>query len=229
MLRIKATQFRRRKSTAILSAATLLLALATAASSANAQEPPDSPPVIHLPGSSPPPPGGKNPGADVDSPAFAEDPIAHKNAEKLAELYGVRQTLEQNFPKSMQYGLEELRRRYPNLDSRFVAEWEKRMRAEFNPDDYIAVFVSSYEKHYTADELEEMIQALRARKNSQPVKLSPQLIAKMKVNAIDVQSEIMGGFTEIGARQGGEIGTEIGREHPDWVRNMNPAAAPAEE
>ncbi|HEV2133701.1 MAG TPA: hypothetical protein VGR47_05510 [Terracidiphilus sp.] len=208
-------------------ASVALLAFALAAFSAGAQEPPDSPPVVHLPGAAPPAPGAERPGGYVDAPILAEDPIAHENAAKLAEVSRVRQTLEQNFPKSMQNGLDELKHHYPSLDPRFVAEWEKRMRAEFNPDDYIAVFIRVYEEHYTAKELEEMMQALRARQKSEPVRLSPQLAAKIRANALEVQSELVGGFAEVGARRGGEIGTEIGREHPEWVRNFDPAATPA--
>jgi hypothetical protein len=226
MLCIRAIKQLERRSFPISWTVTVLIAFAVAALNASAQEPPDSPPVIHLPGSAAPPPGAESPGGDVGAPILADDPIAHENAAKLAEVSRVWQMLEQNFPKSMQDGLDELRHRYPNLDSRFVAEWEKRMRAQFDPDDYIAVFIRVYEEHYTADELEEMTRALRARQKSEPVRLSPQLAAKIRANAVEVQSELVGGFAEVGARHGGEIGTEIGREHPEWVRNLDPAATP---
>jgi hypothetical protein len=221
MLRVKAAPSLERKSIAIASAAAFLLAVAAAAFSAAAQEPPDSPPVVHLPGSSPPSSGAAN------STVRAEDPVAHEDAAKLAELTGVRNKLQQNFSASMHNALDEMRRQYPQIDPRFVAEWEKRMRARFNPDDYMAVVIRVYEEHYTAAELEEMIRAVRAKQSSRPVTPSPQLAAKIRANAIDVQSEIMGGFSEIGARKGGEIGREIGEEHPDWVKNLIPAAPAA--
>jgi hypothetical protein len=188
-----------------------MLAVAVAAvCRVGAQQHPDSPPVVYLPGAAPPPP-------------VAADSRAHEAAAKLAELTGMRQKLEQKFPSTMQDALADMRRHFPNLDPRFVAEWEKRMRAQFNPDDYIAVFIKVYEEHYTAAELEEMVEVVRARQKSEPVTVSPQLAEKIRANAVDVQSEIMGGFTEIGARQGGQIGAEIGREHPEWIRNANPA------
>lgn len=221
--------------------AALLLAFATAAFSVGAQQPPDnspdnppdSPPVVHLPGSHPQPSGDADSSPVVPFPGSgsvssgAVDPIARENAAKFAEVTGLRRRLEENFPKTMQSALDEMRRRYPNLDPRFVAEWEKRMRVQFDPDDYVAVFIHVYAEHYTASELEEMIQAVRARQNSKPVTISPHLAEKIRASDIDVQSEVMGGFAEIGARKGGEIGREIGMEHPDWVKSLIPATSAA--
>lgn len=235
MLRTKFAQLLERGSLFPAPAAMLLLAFATAAFSAHAQQasdsPPDSPPVVHLPGSHAPTAGEAATSPDVYlSGSQAElsgsaDPRAREEAAKFAELTGVRQKLEQKFPSTMQTALAEMRRRYPNLDPRMVAEWEKRMRVQFNPDDYIAVFINVYARHFTADELEEMIQAVRAQRNSKPVTLSPELGEKIRANAVQIQSEIIGGFTEVGASKGGRIGGQIGREHPDWVRNLNPAAS----
>jgi hypothetical protein len=227
MVRIKTRQFRERQTVAAVSAAALLLAVAAAGISAGAQQPPDSPPVVHLPGSQPPSSVAADGSAVYVSGSSGEpspDPAARKDAAKLAELTGLRQKISQNFAASMQNGLDEMRRRYPNLDSRFVAEWEKRMRAQFKADEYVAVFTRVYAQHFTAGELEEMIDALRARQNSQPVTFSPQLAEKIRGNAVQIQSELIGGFTEVGARQGGEIGKQIGKEHPDWVRNMESTA-----
>jgi hypothetical protein len=212
MLSVKAIQFLERKPASVAWVVTLLLVFAMAAISAEAQQPPDSPPVIYLPGSFAPSSG-------------TADPRAREDAAKLAELTGIRQKLEKELPESMRNAVGNMRRRYPGIDPRFIAEWEKRMRAQLNVDDYIAVFIEVYDEHFTAAELEEMIEAVRARQSSKPVTISPQLAEKVRANAIDIQSEIMGGFTEVGARLGGEIGRDIGKEHPDWVKNVNPAAA----
>jgi hypothetical protein len=45
----------------------------------------------------------------------------------------------------------------------------------------------------------------------------------MSAAQISVTSEIMGEFTQLGAKDGGEVGTEIGAEHPDWVKENGPA------
>jgi hypothetical protein len=224
MVRIKARQFREWQTVASLSAAALLLAVAVAGISVGAQQPPDSPPVVHLPGSQPPADSSPEVYLSGSNGELSPDPAARKDAAKLVELTGLRQKISQNFAASMHNGLDEMRRHYPNLDPRFVAEWEKRMRAQFNADDYVDVFTRVYAEHFTAGELEEMIDALRARQNSQPVTLSPQLAEKIRDSAVQIQSELIGGFTEVGARHGGEIGKEIGKEHPDWVRNMEPTA-----
>jgi hypothetical protein len=38
-----------------------------------------------------------------------------------------------------------------------------------------------------------------------------------------IQSEIMGGTTQLGAKLGAEIAMEIGKEHPEYVKNVAPA------
>lgn len=218
----------------------LLLVFATAAFSAVAQSttdnppdsPQDSPPVVHLPGSHPPTSGeAVGPSDDYSYSSHAElsgkvDPRAREEAAKLAELTGIRQKLEEKFPTMMQGALDAMRRQYPNVDPRFAAEWEKRMRAQFNAGAFVAIFTRVYAEHFTADELEQMVQAVRARQSGKPVTLSPQLVEKIRANTVDIQSEMVGAFTEAGARKGGEIGEEIGKAHPDWMKNLN-SSAPA--
>lgn len=229
MLRAHVFQSVERQIISFACAAALMLVAGAAAVHADAQQPPDSPPVVHLPGSHAPASGAPESSPDVYLPGSsgtlsgASDPAARREAAKLAELTGIRQKIGQNFATSMHNGAEEMRRHYPNIDARFVAEWEKRMRAQFNPSDYVAVFVNVYADHFTGDELEQMIQALRARQNSKSVVVSPQLAEKIRANAVAVQSELIGGFSEVGARKGGEIGIEIGKEHPEWVKGMEPA------
>jgi hypothetical protein len=41
-----------------------------------------------------------------------------------------------------------------------------------------------------------------------------------------IQSEIIGGTTQLGAKLGGQIGEEIGREHPEWA--PSPSAKPVQ-
>lgn len=229
MLPMHASQPADRQITSMVWAAALLLTMVAMGANGGAQQPPDSPPVVHLPGSHPPASGEPESSQDVFvSGSNADllagvDPAARQSAAQFAELTGVRQTIGQKFSTSIRSGLEEMRRQFPNLDPRFTAEWEKRMRAQFNVNDYVAVFINVYASHFTADELDEMNQAMRARKNSKPVTISPQLAEKIRANAVEIQSELIGGFSQLGARKGGEIGIEIAREHPDWVKGMIPA------
>ena len=240
MIRTKAAHCFEIRSTSIARSVALLLVFSAAAFSAVAQSaqdtapdsPPDSPPVVHLPGSHAPDsgePGGPPDVYNSGSSGFSgdADPRARAAAAKLAQLTGIRQKLHEKLPTMMQAAVAAMRRNYPNVDPRFAAEWEKRMRAQLNPNEFVDIFVRVYAEHFTADELDEMIEALRARQSAKPVSISPQLVEKISANAVDIQSEMIGAFSEAGAREGGEIGREIGKEHPDWVRKMNPAAAGA--
>lgn len=223
MLRVKVAQPLEGDWAPVVWAVALALAIAGPAFRADAQQPPDSPPVVHMPGSRPPAAGVAAPSAAE----AAEDPRARADAARLAELIGLRQKLEQNLPTEIQEAVEAMQRSYSGVDPRFVAEFEKRARARFNPDDYVAVFVRVYAAHYTAAELEEMIAAVRARQKSERVTISPELAEKIRANAVELQSELMGESTQVSARLGGEIGKEIGKEHPDWVRNLSPATPAA--
>lgn len=215
----------------------LLLVFAAPAFSAVAQSaqgtapdsPPDSPPVVHLPGSHAPDSGAPYSSPDVyrSGSSSVADAKALAAAAKFAELMGIRQKLEEKFPTMMQAAVGAMRRNYPSVDPRFAAEWEKRMRAQLNPDYFVDIFVRVYAEHFTADELEQMNEAVRARQSGKPVAISPQLAEKIRTSAVDIQSEMIGAFSESGARMGGDIGREIGKEHPDWVRKFNPAASGA--
>jgi hypothetical protein len=151
----------------------------------------------------------------------------HGDAVKLVELMAVREKVKENAPKMVEAGAEEMKTQFPNFDSRFSDEWARRMLTQLNPDDFVKVYVRVYEKYFTADELEQLIAAQVAINNSKAPVLSPPLLAKVKENAIAMQSAIMGGCTEVGAKLGGEIGQEITKEHPDWARTPKPGSQSA--
>lgn len=174
-------------------------------------------------------PQGSSAGVSQPSAAGAADPDAHREASKLVAQMDAREKILASADKSIQNGAGEMVRQFPKADPRFVDEWKKRMRAEFNPDDYVNVIAGVYEKPLNASELDELIAAVRARKESKPAEIPAGLREKFAANAVDIQSEILGGCAEVGAKAGMRIAMEIGKEHPDWVKDMNRAAPPAEK
>ncbi len=139
---------------------------------------------------------------------------------------GVRKKLLEQKSAIAQAGGDEIRRTSPNVDPAFVEEWTKRMAARINMDDFIAVYVHAYEVHFTDAELQELIQAQIDSNQSKQPTLSPQLRQKLTTDGITIQSEIMGGCSQIGAKLGGEIGLELEKEHPEWFKHAQPATAP---
>jgi hypothetical protein len=151
----------------------------------------------------------------------------HKNAVEFVELSGSRQRLIDSADGSVKQGQDAIRRHSPNVNPAYVEEWGKRMRARFNADDYVSVFVHVYENHFNQAELQELIQAQRDLNNHKTPNTSEALKAKLAKEGIGIQSEILGGCAQVGARNGGEVDMEILKEHPEWITpDAQPQSAP---
>ncbi len=98
------------------------------------------------------------------------------------------------------------------------------MKTRLNPDDFIAVFAHVYEKYFTAEEIDQLTDAASQSKAGKTPVLSDALKEKFQKNMVAIQSEVVGGTTQLGARIGGEVGQEIEKEHPEWT---TPAPKPA--
>jgi len=157
-----------------------------------------------------------------DAPAVVETET-HENAVKLIELMGIRQKLNANIDKIVQQGMEKMTQQFPNFPPAFSEEWGKRMKARLKVEDFVDVGVKVYEKHYTNDDLVELIKAQKEVNESKAPAISPRLQDKVSKESTLAMSEIMGGFTQLGALLGGEVGKEIAAEHPDWVKAESPA------
>lgn len=146
------------------------------------------------------------------------DPALHEKALKLIELQGLRQKMQANLDKLVEQGKATMTSRFPGLDPRFVDEWGKRMRARVRIDDYIDIYVKAYEKYFTIDDMQELINAQIAVNDSKTAVLSQQLQEKLKTISPSMQSDILGLSTQIGSKLGAEIGVEIQNEHPEWFK-----------
>jgi hypothetical protein len=63
-------------------------------------------------------------------------------------------------------------------------------------------------------------------KNSRPPTISDELKQKLAAQLTSIQSEILGGTTQLGAKLGGDIGNEIGKEHPEYFKESPKTKAP---
>lgn len=154
---------------------------------------------------------------------------AHQNAVKLVELMGFRKKIEDNLDKMIETGKAGMAEKAPGTNPAFIEEWGKRFRTRFNAQEYVDFLVSVYEKHFTSDELVELIQIQLDANAGKTPEVSPKLKEKMTATMPTVMSEIMGGFTQLGSKLGAEVGQEIGKEHPDWVKDSMPANLPTEK
>jgi len=157
----------------------------------------------------------------LSTPAANKEDL-HEKAVELVKLMGIRQRLVDTLESNIQKGKEAMLKNNTKYDPAFYEEWAKRMQARTNIDDYVNVWVGVYEKHLNGVELSEMIQAQTEYNKTKQFSLPTPLKDKLTSSAIAMQSEVMGGCSQVGAKLGGEIGQEIEKEHPDWVKQTKP-------
>lgn len=164
----------------------------------------------------------QQPSASTDAPVATEaspapDPKAHDAALRLVKALELSEKMAAGVDTMLDHGIQEMKAQFPDIRPEFTEEWRKRMKARMNPEDFIAIVVQVYEKHFTADELDQLCSVIDSRKEGKPAELPDALKEKFQKNASAIQSEVIGGATQLGARLGAEVGEEIGREHPEWA------------
>ena len=161
-------------------------------------------------------------------PSVQADPAQrqtlHESAMRFVEAADARQRLAQNLDKLLEDGKQSMMRTNPGLDPQFGEEWIKRMRLRVSLDQFVVATAEVYEKYFTSDELDELAHGQLGLRNGQVYTLSPQLAQKMKTNSSFIQRDINKETTIIGGRLGSEVGKEIEKEHPEWIKPATAAA-----
>ena len=148
----------------------------------------------------------------------AERQKLHDSAMKFVEASDARQRLEQNLDKLLEDGRRSMMHTNPGLDPQFGEEWMKRMRQRVNLDQFVVATAEVYEKYFTSDELDELTQGQLAAKKGQGHALPPQLGEKLKTNSAFIQRDINNQTSMIGGRLGSEVGKQIEKDHPEWIK-----------
>lgn len=162
-------------------------------------------------------------GQDADTagradPTLHTDVRLHADVMKLIEVTGVRAAMQNAVGQLVTSGKAKMMQVCPGCSPAFADEWARRMLARINLDDFIAVYARVYEKYLTDDDVVQLI-ALRNRAGtSQPPAIPDGLKQKLSARMTSIQSEIMGGTTQLGAKLGGDIGREIQQEHPEYFK-----------
>jgi hypothetical protein len=151
------------------------------------------------------------------------DPKLHADAAKLVELSGARQRMQSGIDQLLKDGTAQFMRMCKDCDPAAGDEWARRMKLKLKVDDFMAIMVRAYEKHLTDDEITPLIAVMSDRKDA-PAKQPPaELQQKLASVMPSVQSEILGGGTQLGAKLGADTELEIRKEHPEYFK---PAAKP---
>jgi hypothetical protein len=178
----------------------LILILALAAAPALAQQPDPAPGVAR----------------SVAVPQNEPSPL-RQSALKFLEACDARQRLEQNLDKLLDDGKQALMKRDPLLNPKFADEWVKRMRQRINLDEFVDATAAVYEKYYTREELDQMMQAQLAKKQAKAYPIPAQLAEKMKFNSAQIQTDINTATSNLGSRLSIMVGEQIEKDHPEWA------------
>jgi hypothetical protein len=164
-------------------------------------------------------------------PVAAVDPAErqklHESAMKFLESADARQRMQQTLDKLLEDGKQAMMSKNPGLDPAFGEEWIKRMRQRVSVDQFVVATAEVYEKYFTRDELNELTQGQLALKKGQLYTLPQKLAEELKTNSPLIQRDINTSTSLVGARLGAEVGKEIEREHPEWIKPVG-LGAPAQ-
>ena len=159
-----------------------------------------------------------SPSSDRTSTAeSAVDPKAHEAALRLVGALELKEKMAAGVDSMLEQGVQGMKAQFPDIRPEFTEEWRKRMKARMKPEDFVAIVVQVYEKHFTADELDQLTNVVSSKKEGKTAELPDALKEKFQKSAVAIQSEIVGSTTQLGARLGGEVGEEIGKEHTEWA------------
>jgi hypothetical protein len=162
-----------------------------------------------------------------DSPNTPQfDARLHADVVKLVELSGTRAAMRSGLKQLVSEGKTRMLQACPGCNPAFADEWGKRMLSRINLDDFIDVYVRVYEKHFNDDEVIQLIALQKQIRSSRPQTVSPELKRKLAARMTSIQSEIMGGTTRLGAKLEGDVGAEIEREHPEYLKQTSKVEKP---
>jgi len=145
---------------------------------------------------------------------------------KLLEVTNVRAIMLAAQEKMLPETQSKMREMVPGISQEFLDEWSKRMMAPEMIEEYASVVAPVYEKHFTNEEVLELIQGTQDKNDGKTPTLSDALKAKFAKGYIDIQSEIMGACAQLGSKRGAEIAEQLGKEHPEWIKEAAATGTP---
>jgi Txe/YoeB family toxin of Txe-Axe toxin-antitoxin module len=156
-----------------------------------------------------------------DPPADAAAAKLRTDVLKILEMDGTRQSLRERLTAMIPAGKAKMKESCEKCAPEFSEEWARRMEARFNLDDVLEIYVRAYVKYLNKEDVQRMFTLLEAvKKDPQNVVVPPELKTKLASVLPSLQSEILGGTTQYGAKLGAEIGMEIEKEHPEYTKAM---------
>jgi hypothetical protein len=154
--------------------------------------------------------------------AAQPDAKLHADTVKLIELTGMRKRLLDGRDKSIADGRKAMMANCPMCTPQYFDEWTARMTSRYRVEDYLAVYVDTYQKYFTDSEILE----LTAMQGNGGVAPSPALKAKVSTVMSPVMTEIYAKVGQVRGKMSETVTDEIAKEHPGWI--VRPPAPPSQ-
>jgi hypothetical protein len=148
----------------------------------------------------------------------AVDPKLHADAVRLVELSGARERMQEGLDKILKDGAAQYAKMCTDCDPAVGDEWARRMKSKLKVDDFMAIVVHAYEKYLNDDDITQLIALMTDQKGSPAKQPLPELQKKLTSVSPSLQSEILGGGTQLGSKLGAETELEIRKDHPEYFK-----------
>jgi hypothetical protein len=102
--------------------------------------------------------------------------------------------------------------------AQFHNEFAKRFALKLRVADLMALYAEVYEKHYTPNEIVQLVVMNETRKKDASYAITQVLGAKIEKVKSALQSGLQEKTAEYTGKVGSEVFIEIEKEHPDWVK-----------
>jgi hypothetical protein len=136
-------------------------------------------------------------------PAFAAD------LRNFCDVLGVRKILLLHRDQAIETSRAAVLQAHPDQPPEFMAEWTRRMRAQLTPDLFVDALVPIIARHFTDDEVRNLIAYRTAVARRQPASLPPDLEKKMATVMPVLQAEFASEVSRVAVKLGADIAAQI--------------------
>jgi hypothetical protein len=152
------------------------------------------------------------------------DPKLHADVVQLIELTGAREKLEAQKGAMVEEGSKKIVESCRECTPEFSKEWARRMLVRIRAEDFIDVYVKTYEKYFTQEDVTELIAIQKKTNAHEQVEPTPRLREKLQSVLPSLTGDLYGGCAKVGAELGGKVGQEIASEHPEYIKHSTTAS-----
>ncbi len=163
----------------------------------------------------------------ADSNTAAAIPVdskkVHADAIQLVELMGARQQVPALWKAMIGDGRKQMKEQCELCSAKFSEEWANRMLARMNLDGIIEISAQGYEKHFTPDEIDALLEHLKKTNAGEKSEISSALAAKFDAELPKMRDEFNDSCANSFSELSSKISSEIEHDHPEYLNTSDKA------